>query len=115
MPNIHLKINMSILEFPSPSQNDQLKFSSHSSVGLLLSFLILPLPTPSSFLELNRIGKREKLPGKIFFNNHVSLSLYSETLVQYFMINFQKENELGDRQWETEEPANKLFHNSYEK
>lgn len=97
MPNIHLKINMSILEFSSPSPNYQLKFSSHSSVDLLLSFLILPLPTPSSFLELNMIRKREKVLGKIFFNHHVSLSLYSESLIQYFMINFQKENELGDR------------------
>ena len=49
------------------------------------------------------------MAGKISPDHHVSLALCSENLVQYFIIYFGKENDLGDGRWETEEPGKKLF------
>jgi len=53
-------------------------------------------PLPSSTQGLNQGGRRGKVAGKISPDHHVSLALCSENLVQYFIIYFGKENDLGD-------------------
>lgn len=98
----------------------QLKFSSHLSVGLpfgeryswLIFFSSLCLlPTAQFYSRTEQGGRRGKVAGKDLPDHHVSLALYSENSVQYFIIYFGKENDLGIEDEKQRNKSRSYFHN----